>query len=69
MFPLIYRQLFPVLFVGETLMKNNLERKCKKAVVALPDLHWPAGAEEIRIASVLDVTGNLTPHRTERKYK
>jgi len=63
MFSLIHRQLFPVLFVVEILMNNNLERKCKKVVVALPYLHWSAGTEEIRIACVLHVTGNPHPHR------
>jgi hypothetical protein len=49
-------------------MNNNLERKCKEVVVALPYLHWSAGAEEITIASVLDVTGNLPPpNPTPRK--
>jgi len=38
-------------------------------VVALPYLHWCAGAEEIRIAGVVDVTGNLPPKPTETKYK
>jgi len=64
--------MFPVLFLVKILMNNNLERKGKKVVVALPYLYWSAGVEEIRIASVLDVTGNLRappPNPPERKYK
>jgi hypothetical protein len=61
MFSLIYKQLISVLFMIEMLINNNFERKCEKVVVALPYLYWPVGTEEIRIVSVLDVTGNLPP--------
>ena len=61
MYSLFYKHLLPFLSVVEMLMNNNSERKDKKVVIASPYLHLSARAEEIRIASVLDVTRNLPP--------